>query len=64
MIMLNEPSLAYIGSRENIKNMLAFSAKRYIESNVDILPFSEMNKAIEIVKTGKTLRRLVLENKK
>jgi D-arabinose 1-dehydrogenase-like Zn-dependent alcohol dehydrogenase len=54
----------YTGSRKNMKDMLAFSAKHNIESNVDVLPFSEMNKAIEMVKTGKTLRRLVLENAK
>ena len=54
----------YTGSRKNMKDMLAFSAKHNIESNVDVLPFSKMNKAIEMVKTGKTLRRLVLENKK
>jgi D-arabinose 1-dehydrogenase-like Zn-dependent alcohol dehydrogenase len=54
----------YTGSRKNMKDMLAFSAKHAIESNVDVMPFSEMNKAIEMVKTGKTLRRLVLINKK
>lgn len=53
----------YTGSRKNMKDMLAFSAKHRIESNVDVLPFAKMNKAIEIVKTGKTLKRLVLENK-
>jgi D-arabinose 1-dehydrogenase-like Zn-dependent alcohol dehydrogenase len=52
----------YTGSRKNMKDMLAFSAKHNIESNVDVLPFSKMNKAIEMVKTGKTLRRLVLES--
>ena len=44
--------------------MLAFSAKHNIESIVDVLPFPKMNEAIEMVKTGKVLRRLVLENQK
>ncbi|MEP6950041.1 MAG: hypothetical protein ABI863_12225, partial [Ginsengibacter sp.] len=52
----------YTGSRKNMTDMLAFSAKHNIESNVDVLPFSKMNEAIEMVKTGKVLKRLVLEN--
>ncbi|MDQ0638904.1 D-arabinose 1-dehydrogenase-like Zn-dependent alcohol dehydrogenase [Pedobacter sp. W3I1] len=55
---------SYTGSRKNMKIMLAFSAKNAIESKVDVLPFAEMNKAIEIVKAGKTLKRIVLENQK
>jgi D-arabinose 1-dehydrogenase-like Zn-dependent alcohol dehydrogenase len=54
----------YTGSRKNMTDMLAFSAKHSIESNVDVLPFSKMNEAIEMVKTGKVLKRLVLENRK
>lgn len=54
----------YTGSRQNMKDMLAFSAKHNIESDVELLPFAEMNKAIEMVKTGKTVKRIVLENKK
>ena len=54
----------YTGSRKNMTDMLAFSAKHTIESNVEILPFSKMNEAIEMVKTGKGLKRLVLENLK
>lgn len=45
-------------------DMLAFLAKHNIESNVEVLPFSKMNEAIEMVKTGKVLNRLVLENRK
>lgn len=54
----------YTGSRKNMKDMLTFSASHTIESNVELLPFSEMNKAIEMVKTGKAFKRIVLENKK
>ena len=53
----------YTGSRKNMKDMLAFAAKHRIESNVDVLPFADMNKAIEMVKTGKTIQRMILENK-
>lgn len=54
----------YTGSRKNMKDMLAFSQKHTIESKVDVLPFHKMNEAIEMVKTGKVLSRLVLENEK
>jgi D-arabinose 1-dehydrogenase-like Zn-dependent alcohol dehydrogenase len=54
----------YTGSRKDMMNMLTFSAKHNIESIVDVLPFSKMNEAIEIVKTGKVSMRLVLENRK
>jgi D-arabinose 1-dehydrogenase-like Zn-dependent alcohol dehydrogenase len=54
----------YTGSRKDMKNMLAFSAKHHIESIVDVLPFSKINEAIEMVKTGKVSMRLVLENRK
>jgi D-arabinose 1-dehydrogenase-like Zn-dependent alcohol dehydrogenase len=54
----------YTGSRKDMVDMLAFSAKHKIESIVDVLPFSEMNKAIEMVKTGNVSVRLVLENRK
>lgn len=53
----------YTGSRKNMADMLSFSAKHTIESNVEVLPFSKMNEAIEMVKTGKVLKRLILENR-
>lgn len=52
----------YTGSRKEMMDMLAFSAKHNIESIVDVVPFSKMNEAIEMVKTGKVSMRLVLEN--
>lgn len=53
----------YTGSRKDMRNMLGFSSKHNIESVVDVLPFSEMNEAIEMVETGKVSIRLVLENR-
>lgn len=53
----------YTGSRKDMAEMLAFSAKHNIESIVEVMPFSKMNEAIEVVATGKTPLRLVLENR-
>ncbi len=52
----------YVGSRKNMVDMLAFSAKHNIESAVDVMPFSNVNEAIEKVRSGKVKIRLVLEN--
>lgn len=52
----------YVGSRKNMIDMLDFSAKHHIESEVEVMPFSKMNEAIEKVRAGKVKIRLVLEN--
>jgi D-arabinose 1-dehydrogenase-like Zn-dependent alcohol dehydrogenase len=52
----------YTGSRKNMRDMLAFSAKNNIESIVKVLSFSKMNEAIEMVRSGKVSMRLVLSN--
>ena len=52
----------YTGSRKDMTNMLSFSAKHNVQSIVDVMPFSKMNEAIELVKTGKVPMRLVLQN--
>jgi D-arabinose 1-dehydrogenase-like Zn-dependent alcohol dehydrogenase len=52
----------YTGSRKDMMNMLTFSAKHKIQSMVDVMPFSKMDEAIELVKTGKVPMKLVLEN--
>lgn len=54
----------YTGSRKDMRDMLAFSAKHNIESIVNVLPFSKMNEAIEAVRKGNVPMRLVLENQK
>ncbi|HTE26835.1 hypothetical protein [Flavitalea sp.] len=53
----------YVGSRKNMVDMLDFSAKHNIETLVDLMPFSKVNEAIEMVRAGKVKTRLVLENK-
>jgi len=52
----------YTGSRKDMINMLAFAAKHKIESIVDVMAFSQINEAIDLVKTGKVPMRLVLHN--
>jgi D-arabinose 1-dehydrogenase-like Zn-dependent alcohol dehydrogenase len=54
----------YVGSRKDMRDMIAFSAKHNVESIVHVLPFSKMNEAIEMVRNGKSPMRLVLENRK
>lgn len=54
----------YIGSRKDMKDMLTFSAKHSIEGIVEVMPFSKMNEAIEMVRRKKVPIRLVLENRK
>jgi D-arabinose 1-dehydrogenase-like Zn-dependent alcohol dehydrogenase len=43
-------------------NMLAFAAKHNIQSIVEVMTFSQMNEAIDLVKTGKVPMKLVLYN--
>lgn len=52
----------YVGSRKDMVDMLDFAARYNIESMVDVMPFSEMNEAIEKVRTGEVKIRLVLKN--
>jgi D-arabinose 1-dehydrogenase-like Zn-dependent alcohol dehydrogenase len=52
----------YVGSRKNMMDMLDFAAKHNIGSEVDVMPFSDVNEAIEMVRSGKVKIRLVLEN--
>jgi D-arabinose 1-dehydrogenase-like Zn-dependent alcohol dehydrogenase len=54
----------YIGSRKDTMDMITFSAKHNIESIVEVMPFSKMNDAIEMVRSGQVPMRLVLENRK
>jgi D-arabinose 1-dehydrogenase-like Zn-dependent alcohol dehydrogenase len=54
---------SYIGSRKDTRDMIAFSAKHGVESVVKVLPFSQMNEAIEMVRRGEVPMRLVLENR-
>ena len=53
----------YVGSRKDMMDMIAFSAKHNIESIVDVMPFHKMNEAIEMVRKKIVSTRLVLENR-
>ncbi|WP_217604472.1 NAD(P)-dependent alcohol dehydrogenase [Chitinophaga sp. GbtcB8] len=52
----------YVGSCKDMMDMLDFAAKHNIESMVEVMSFSEMNEAIEKVRTGEVKIRLVLKN--
>jgi len=52
----------YTGSRKNMADMLDFSAKHNLEVLVEVLPFSKVNEAIEIVRSGKVTGKIVLEH--
>ncbi|MGN8069221.1 NAD(P)-dependent alcohol dehydrogenase [Mucilaginibacter sp. 22184] len=52
----------YVGSCKNMTDMLDFAAMHHIESDVEVMPFSKMNEAIEKVRTGEVKIRLILEN--
>ncbi len=52
----------YVGSCKDMTEMFDFAIKHNIESAVDVMPFSEMNEAIEKVRAGKGNIQLVLKN--
>ena len=54
----------YVGSRKDMTDMLAFSEKHNIEGIVEVMPFSKMMEALEVVRKGKVPMKLVLENQK
>lgn len=51
----------YVGSRSDMTAMLAFAAEHDVESLVDVMPFADVNRAIEIVRTGNPIARTVLQ---
>jgi D-arabinose 1-dehydrogenase-like Zn-dependent alcohol dehydrogenase len=51
----------YVGSRSDMKAMLAFAAERNIESVVNIMPFAKVNEAIDMVRKGNAPIRVVLQ---
>jgi D-arabinose 1-dehydrogenase-like Zn-dependent alcohol dehydrogenase len=51
----------YVGSRSDMMAMLAFAAEHDIESLVDVVPFTDVNRAIDMVRRGHTLARVVLQ---
>lgn len=52
----------YTGSRKDMVDMLDFSVKHKVEVLVEVLPFSKINEAIEMVRSGKIRTKIVLEN--
>jgi D-arabinose 1-dehydrogenase-like Zn-dependent alcohol dehydrogenase len=51
----------YVGSRSDMVAMLAFAAEHHVESLVDVLPFSDVNQAIDIVRRSNPVARTVLQ---
>jgi len=51
----------YVGSRRDMDALLAFAAEHNVESLVDIVPFPDVNEAIDTVRRGKTVARTVLQ---
>lgn len=52
-----------IGNRTRIREMLSFAARHGIQAQIEVLPMSDVNKAIAKVKENKARYRMVLENK-
>jgi D-arabinose 1-dehydrogenase-like Zn-dependent alcohol dehydrogenase len=52
---------SYVGSRADMAAMLEFAAGHHVESLVDLLPFTDVNRAIEQVRHGQAIARTVLE---
>jgi D-arabinose 1-dehydrogenase-like Zn-dependent alcohol dehydrogenase len=52
----------YTGSRKDMAEMLDFSVKHNIEVLADVLPFSKINEAIDMVRTEKVHTKIVLQN--
>ena len=50
-----------VGSRRDMVAMLAFAAEHTVESLVDVLPFTDVNRAIEMVRRGHSVARTVLQ---
>jgi D-arabinose 1-dehydrogenase-like Zn-dependent alcohol dehydrogenase len=51
----------YVGSRADMVAMLAFAAGHNVDSLVDVLPFTDVNRAIDMVRRGNAVARTVLQ---
>ena len=51
----------YVGSRKDMIALLAFAAEHGVECLVDIVPFTEVNRAIDMVRRGHAVARTVLQ---
>ena len=52
----------HVGSRSDMMGMLAFAAEHDIASLVDVVPFTDVNRAIDMARRGKTPARVVLQS--
>lgn len=50
-----------IATRELIVEMLAFAAKHQVKAMTELMPMSQVNKALDHVRSGKVRYRVVLE---
>lgn len=51
----------YVGSRRDMTAMLGFAAEHDVDSLVDVVPFTDVNRAIDIVRKGHAVARTVLQ---
>jgi D-arabinose 1-dehydrogenase-like Zn-dependent alcohol dehydrogenase len=51
----------YVGSRKDMAAMLAFAAERQVDSVVEVLPFTDVNRAIDAVRRTRSVARTVLQ---
>jgi D-arabinose 1-dehydrogenase-like Zn-dependent alcohol dehydrogenase len=51
----------YVGSRKDMAATLAFAAEHDIDSLIDVLPFTDVNRAIATVRHGHSVARMVLQ---
>ena len=51
----------YVGSRRDMIAMLAFAAEHSVECLVDVVPFTDVNRAIDMARRGHTAARTVLQ---
>jgi D-arabinose 1-dehydrogenase-like Zn-dependent alcohol dehydrogenase len=52
----------YVGSRQDMVSMLAFAAEHHIRSAVHVMPFTQVNDAIDLVREGTVPNRVVLQS--
>jgi D-arabinose 1-dehydrogenase-like Zn-dependent alcohol dehydrogenase len=51
----------YVGSRKDMAAMLTFAAEHHVEGLVEVLPFTDVNRAIDVVRSGNPVARIVLQ---
>nr|MBA2710492.1 alcohol dehydrogenase [Tatlockia sp.] len=52
---------SYIGNRQRMREMLSFAGLHGIEAQVEVVPLSEVNAAIEKVRSNQARYRMVVE---